>query len=70
MLLITFVAGAVSSLSLGFADETERGLRAGLLSVTLVGYGCSGLLFLLAVRYYSEDLAREYASKHDSEMTS
>ena len=70
MLLITFVAGAVSSLALGFADESEQGLRVGLLAVTLGGYGCSGLLFLLAVRSYSQDLAREHGRKQDSELTS
>lgn len=70
MLLLTFVAGAVSSLLLGFADETEKGLRLGLLAVTVVGYGGSGLLFLLAARYYTRDLADEHVSKQGHELTS
>ena len=66
MLLVTFIAGVVSTLILGFAGSTHEGLKYGLLAITLFGYGVGGLVFFVIVYFYPKDLANEKAGVSDT----
>jgi MFS family permease len=66
MISITFIAGSCSTLILGAVNTSTENLQIGLLITTTLGYFLAGVCFYIVSRFYTEDLARDKDTLHET----
>lgn len=59
MMCVTFIAGSISTVTLGFLYTSLEALRISLLIFTVFGSSMAAIMFLIVAKYYPNDLKSE-----------